>query len=259
MRLDDYCCLGRTVPELSKKYGISVCSAGYSRDLDQFVRLYPLPVFSPIRQRSIAEVELTRPGHDSRWESWRLNRELPESELVNVVGEEPTQKVMEWLIDHQSESIAKLNDEKSSLGLIKAEQWEGYFVDRDTKKEVDPCQKELFDTLDGWRENRENPFQFKINKLPYLRFKDQDGWHNLQLREWGAYAWFGKEPDKYEQIWKNYLKDPTGKDLYLLVGNMCNRRTTWLVINLFPHKQQSKEKGLFDGICSSESGAMVAS
>ncbi len=42
LHVEDFVVLGRTVPEDSKRYGKKICMAGYSPDLNQFLRVYPL-------------------------------------------------------------------------------------------------------------------------------------------------------------------------------------------------------------------------
>jgi hypothetical protein len=70
MIIEDFIMLGRTEPTQSKKHGIVVCSAGYSRELQQFVRIYPLPMrANPIRAWSQCTIPLRRPTDDNRKES----------------------------------------------------------------------------------------------------------------------------------------------------------------------------------------------
>jgi hypothetical protein len=238
MRIDDFCCLGRTVPEESKKYGRKVCMAGYSDEMRSLVRVYPLPVQNPIHARRLCVLELERSNHDNRGESWRLMRERDDAGIVSVSESAlDTARVVAWMEGHLSPSIAQLNKQRLSLGVIKPAGLRGYFRDRSIGDAVDPDQRTLFDDLD------DSFGGGVIQRAPYLRFADEAGSHDLQLREWGCYEWLRKEPDRASQLWRNLRIAEPGRDVYLVVGNMCNRRNVWLVISVF---SQASAGPLFD-------------
>lgn len=238
MRLDDYCCLGRTVPEESKKYGWKVCSAGYSAELNSFVRVYPLPMINPLRQRSVSTLELERNTQDARQESWRLRREFDDGGIVDVQTQQrPTEHVLGWLESRVAPSIAYLNERRLSLGVIRPKAMKPYFRDRESGKTDDPSQLLLFEDLD---------VAFgadAIRSAPYLRFHDEAGGHDLQVREWGCYEWLRKEPEKPWQVWENSHLTDDEREVFLFVGNMCHRRNVWLIISMFTRK---KVRGLFE-------------
>lgn len=236
MRIDDFVCLGRTVPEESKKYGRKVCMAGYSAELNSLVRVYPLPVHNPIEQRSNCVMELERNRQDGRRESWRLKREMGNEGIVNVGEKVAKATVVDWLDERAACSIAALNQSRASLGVIKPLALSWLFKQSD--EIVDPTQRTLFDDLDFHFGETATP-----RIIPYLRFADEGGEHCLQIREWGVHEWLRKEPDKAAQLWDNLRLTSPNQQPYLVIGNMCNCRTSWLVINVF---LQEKESLLFD-------------
>jgi hypothetical protein len=75
--------------------------------------------------------------------------------------------------------------------------------------------------------------------MPYVQFEDEDGPHNIQLREWGCYEWLRKEPERANQLWSNLKFDDPGHDHYFVVGNMNNRRNVWLVISTYRVKKEA--------------------
>ena len=85
MRIDDLIILGRTVPEQSKKYGIKVCSAGYSPEMRSFIRIYPLSVHGKPESREMITVDVERSKYDSRNESWALKTRDDKS-ILNSYG-----------------------------------------------------------------------------------------------------------------------------------------------------------------------------
>lgn len=68
--------------------------------------------------------------------------------------------------------------------------------------------------------------------MPYLTFKDAEGEHTLQMREWGTFQYLRKHQFQGESLDKAlHLRTP-GEQWYALVGNMAHRRNVWLVIQL---------------------------
>ncbi len=242
MRIDDWCCLGRTVPEESKKYGLKVCSVGYSAELKAFMRVYPLPLECDIKQRTICQLELARNPSDSRDESWKLTRESEDAGIVEVGTPREKEDVVVWLEKHLSPSIADLNDRRRSIGVLKlpTEALEGILRQRKTPDVSDPEQQLFFEDID------ENFGQGTISVAPYLEFRDAAGPHCIQLREWGCYEFLRKNPTKTDQLWSAMRIDKADSDVYLVVGNMSNHRKVWLVISYFVQVRSKPEKGLFD-------------
>jgi len=233
MRIDDFICLGRTVPEASTKYGVKVCMAGYSPELRQLMRVYPLPVQNPIRARHSCVMELDRNPNDSRAESWKLaDREAPIQVSPKPIEADRIASMMEPLT---SKSIDELNAARRSLGVLVARSYAGSFTPR--KGAVNPLQGTLFDVVD------QTFGAGSIDLTPYLEFDDDAGkLHRLQIREWGCYEYLRKHRHDATGLWKALGFD--GSPVLLVVGNMNNQRTAWLVIKTFRLKRDA-QLGLF--------------
>jgi hypothetical protein len=226
MRIDDFICLGRSVPEASQKYGVKVCMAGYSEELRSFLRVYPLEIGNPIRARDRCVLEVERNRLDSRDESWKLiDRSVPREAVGGDVKEA---EIVRWLLGRLSPSIRDLNERRASLGVLEIPgTCRGSF-----RRRADvPCpdQGSLFDFAD--EDHRCGAGALDI--APYLAFFDSEGrGHDLQLREWGAYEWIRNRRDRAADLWENLRLDD-GRLIYLIVGNMNNRRNVWIVIKMF--------------------------
>jgi hypothetical protein len=231
MIIDDFVCLGRTVPEESTAHGHRVCMAGYSESMRALVRVYPLPVQNPLRQRHVASLSVERNPKDCRVESWKL-RDYDRSIMEATNDEVSMGTVRKWLRNLQVDSIKELNNARKSLGVLEVNgEPQPYFQRRDEVR--DPAQMELFRFADiDPRFGAE-----ALDIAPRLRFFDKAGHpHDLQVREWGAYEWVRKHRGDAVQLWKNYrLYD--GRPTLLLIGNMNNQRTSWLIINMFKEEQ----------------------
>lgn len=237
MIIDDFVCLGRTVPEESATYGHRVCMAGYSESMRAMVRVYPLPVQNPIRQRHLATLSVERNPRDCRPESWKL-RDFGRSILATFDKEVPMSTVRRWLRGSAADSIKELNSARRSLAVLEVSDGIRPYFRR--RVDVPGDQMALFDFADN------DPRHFGARALdivPCLRFFDRAGHpHDLQIREWGAYEWIRKHRDDAAQLWRNYpIGD--GRPTLLLVGNMNNCRTSWLIINIF--KDEQSEFSLF--------------
>lgn len=252
MHIDDFVVLGRTVPEESKRYGQRICMAGYSPENNQFLRVYPLMVpvgenadTNGFRARCTYSMDLQRNPNDSRSESWRLvDEKQPTGTKWDGAIECPKQKLVELLKKRVVPSIRALNDCKLSLGVVQVEpnEWDGFTIPRDVDG-PDESHRTLFEDLE---EQGIDPNAVKF--APYIRFRDAEGEHKLQVREWGAYRLLSNPvyADTPEALWgaSGYRR---GRGLLLVVGNMCNHRSNWLIIKTFELDAPQIAPSLLDG------------
>lgn len=210
--------LGRTVPEDSKKYGKVVCSAGYSSELKQFMRIYPIQPFNAIPKWSMCCIALRRNNLDSRLESWRLK-----DESVKLSGKANKDDEFQILKKLSSPSIKVLNSEKASLGIIMPEKISFNF---DGMKIGEEYLQSLF------------PNETNEIKKPRIQFNDIDGLHNLQLRDWGSYEFLRKNPDESYKLWDALKLTDSNYEHLLFVGNHAQHRNVWLVIGIISSKKK---------------------
>lgn len=210
--------LGRTVPEQSKKHGKVVCSAGYSRELRQFMRVYPITEFNKVKRWSTCRIDLRRNPGDSRPESWRLQ----EDNKIEITGEVNRDDEFDFLKNNVSSSIAELNEKRNSLGIISPN-----------------INSYRFDNM---RVNEEYllplfPNESQTQKKPRVSFSDCDGIHDLQIRDWGSHIFLQKYSDeKHCELWDAlHFTDPTYEHLFF-VGNHNQHRNSWLVISVISRK-----------------------
>ena len=89
----------------------------------------------------------------------------------------------------------------------------------------------------------------KVKFAPYIHFADGCAEHKLLVREWGAYLLLAKDEyvDRPQMLWgaSGYR---TGRDLYLVIGNMMNHRKNWLIIKTFEVDPPDTSPSLLDGI-----------
>lgn len=234
MRVDDFVMLGRTVPEHSKKYGETVCSAGYSKELRSLLRVYPLPRNNGIKLWTQCRIPMRRPNHDNREESWRIDAQTDDAfeamRCIDVLGEARKDKEFDFLKSLAVNSIAELNEKRRSLAIVAPTHIDGYF---EQVKGVDPYwQETLFERVGEGKPD--------IN--PRLHFTLDDGEHRLQYREWGVHELIRKDRKAAERLFdvdvdRLKLTDPAWEHL-LFIGNMNTHRNNWLVINKISRKRQ---------------------
>lgn len=221
MILYDCICLGRTVPEESKKYGKKVCSIFYSPELRQLIRVYPLMIDNPCKVRTVADLDLIPNPHDSREESFKLKH--PEDGIISVHATKEQSDIRKILESKLIDSIKTLNSRRKSIGVIKSNA-AGIIKTISNQPDIDQDQKLLFDDI-------YESMSFKTKIVPYICFSDATGNHTLQIREWGTWEYIRKNDESPKEVFGGLgLSD---SEQYLIVGNMNNYRTNWLVVKTY--------------------------
>jgi hypothetical protein len=218
MIIEDFIMLGRTVPEQSKKHGLVVCSAGYSRELRSFLRVYPITMIDRVPRWSRCQIGLRRNTNDSRIESWRLQNEHD----VKVTGKAIKSEEYDLLRSMAAPSIDWLNKERRSLGIIEP--------------------KNIGWRFDGMKPNEEYlmslfPQDQEPRKKPRIMFQDEDGDHDLQIRDWGAHEFIRKQQEQNHcKLWDALKFGNREYDHLLFVGNHNQHRNSWLVISVISER-----------------------
>lgn len=235
MLLDDFVMLGTTVPEPNHDGRVFVCSAGVSREFGALVRVYPLARGGVPRRWDVFRVPLERNPQDSRRESFKIRADRSPAEhaginaaferLGTLAENERAARLAPYFVSGIAEANHRSN--RASLALIRPRdpgRVELFF--RPNEAEIPTPQLHLF-------EDRPTPVlgSKRFPFAPYLHFTDEGGEHNLQLRDWGTYELMRKHLDD-PAYYKTHLPSALhlGPTSSLLVGNMRDRRTAWLVI-----------------------------
>lgn len=246
MILEDFVMLGTTVPEPNSDGRVFVCSAGYSAELKSLVRIYPLARRSVPHRWDIHRIALERNRRDSRAESWQIagDRSTGEHADINQRFERLATirdiDRMALLRGQVVGSIKEADARRQSLAIIHPESAALEF-DHNPDSPDSP-QLALFDrpgdTPSGAR---------RFAWMPKLVFRDELGWHRLMLRDWGAFELQRKKgPDYFRQHLAGALH-LSGRSS-LLIGNMNNQRTAWLVISVLNGIREAPT--LFDALPS---------
>ncbi len=233
--IDDFVMLGTTVPEPRSDGRVFVCSAGVSGQLRTLLRVYPLARSQIPRRWHTYTVRLERPplGHDSRWESWQVagNRSQTKHHDINqVFVEQCSQPVSRdhrfGLLDKlRMDSIQESNKRRLSLAIVRPLQAPEVTWEHRPDDPLSP-QLALFDDVPP-----EVLGSARFEWIPRLRFRDGGGEHHLMIRDWGCFELMRKQGYEYaRENLPNALH--IGSDSALLVGNLNNQRSAWLVISI---------------------------
>lgn len=259
----------KTYPELSSKYGETVCTAGIRED-GTWVRLYPVPFrrLDESEQYKLydwIECRLRQHTADSRPESFRPvdARELVPVGHMDTSGQwhERRRMLLHRATVHTSlsELIRGAKNNALSLAVFRPErvvdfQWE------ETDRQWDPSklaivramasQPDLFD--DGsWSRT----FSI-VNKLPYnfyYRFEDSEGRSaRLRILEWQIGALYrnclwrakGDEEEALIKVRQKYFNSFLETDLHFFLGTTAawHRRAPnpWMIVGVapIPHVRQ---------------------
>lgn len=223
--------LGTTVPEPNSDGRIFVCSAGVSPEYRRLVRIYPLARRDVPKRWGIYRVALQRNPKDSRDESWQLSGDRrPEAheninqEFETVKKEFPHSKRADLLTRYVVGSIKEANARRLSLAIIQPDHFDLTF-DANPASAESP-QLVLFDSG-----QQDTSGAKRFAWMPRLNFHDELGWNHLMLRDWGTFELQRKHGGDY---FRQHLATALHLDQNssLLVGNMSNQRTAWLVISV---------------------------
>ncbi|MBK9181439.1 MAG: hypothetical protein IPM45_18155 [Acidimicrobiales bacterium] len=229
MILEDFVMLGKTVPEPKSDGRVFVCSAGYSDELRGLVRIYPLGRHAAPRRWSVNTVRLERNPEDHRAESWKIagDRTAGAHERINEgfesVGQLAERERPLRLKRTVVSSIAEANARRLSLAIIEPTEVELFF--EHNPDSPDSPQLRLFEAGASVVSGAKR-FPF----IPRLHFHDEDGEHQLMLRDWGCFEFMRKNGDdrRFGLVEALHLDGTVS----LLVGNLNNQRTAWLVISV---------------------------
>jgi hypothetical protein len=244
-QIDNIIILGRGVPELISDGRVTVCVAGYSREIG-FVRLYPTRIDSPLNVWNIVSVEVERNPKDSRLESWKFPDSRTGYEHINdymdVQGDLPKQCRMELVDELRSGCVSEINEKRMSLGIVKPTILKPYLA---TNQMNHKSYTPLFAFIEHANISTKKDYPFE----PRIEYKCGEDCmsrqsHDQQLLDWGCYRWMEDHPGREEQIWRNLHFGESDYLHYFLVGNQANQRTSYMVINVLRQKTKMVQMSL---------------
>lgn len=231
MILDDFVMLGKTVPEANSDGRHFVCTAGYSLELKQAIRIYPMARRNCPARWSVSRIPVERNHKDTRRESWKIrgDRRPGVHDMINGVIETVAAKISpawqrEIVNNLKASSLKAANDRHVSLCVIMPEDIPRLDLERGETAEMAP-------TPDMFGDVPDLPVAARFRWHPRLRFADTGGKHDLMLRDWGCYELMRKHGDEMALSLGEALNLTTAPPL--LCGNLNRFRNSWLVISVF--------------------------
>jgi hypothetical protein len=232
MILDDFVMLGKTVPETNGDGRQFVCTAGYSLELRQPIRIYPMARRASPPRWSVSRIPVERNPRDARPESWKIrgDRSPGAHDLINAIIQRLQEKVAPVM---QREIVAALlvpsleyaNRSRMSLCVVAPADVPRIDLERGEVAEMAPTPDMFGDTADL-------PVAARFRWHPRLQFVDAEGHrHDLMLRDWGCYELMRKHGDEMAPAIGEALNLSTAPPL--LCGNLNRFRNSWLVISVF--------------------------
>ena len=249
--INDLIILGRAVPVLLKDQRMTICTAGYSNELG-FVRVYPTYHFDNIHLWDKVSIEVKKTSADNRIESWK---KVAGSRFKKIETLKNDKEAKETLLEsiYQEVCTHDLNEERRSLAIIKPQIMNCFFkkVDGDTDDGLVTMSLMDFFTPKGTLKRKPLRVKSSFDVIPYIDYKCCDNCktkkpHSQQVLEWGGYMWIQKNPDNKDQLWDNFRIADEEWYKYFFIGNMRDKRTSWLIISILRGKKNEgirKEEG----------------
>ena len=242
LEIDDLVILGRAVPVLLKDNRRTICTAGYSEKFG-LVRVYPTYYTDNLHQWDVVSIKAEIDKRDSRDESWERDRST-QFEVAGSISQDKKNK--ETLLQSICEDICTkdLNQEKVSLAVIKPEILNFEFIEPKNTDDKGVLAQTLLDFWENKIVEKISPVKVKSDfpNIPYIDFRCGSSCkvknpHHQQVLEWGIYRWMENHPDNIDQVWDNLRLRNNDYYKYFLIGNLRDRRTTWLIISILRGKK----------------------
>jgi hypothetical protein len=232
MIVDDFVMLGKTVPEVASDGRQFVCTAGFSFELRQPIRVYPMARRNCPPRWSTSRVPLERNPNDSRRESWKIrgDRRAGAHDQINSIIEVVDKKLS---VSAQREIVALMtapslrhaNEERRSLCVLLPATVPQLALEPGETAQMAP-------TPDLFGATPDLSVAQRFRWHPRLRFTDQEGCaHDLMLRDWGCYELIRKHGEQHAHRLDEALNLSVGPPL--LCGNLNRFRNSWLIISVF--------------------------
>ena len=242
VEVDDLIILGRAVPVLLKDRRRTICTAGYSEQFG-FLRVYPTYYTDNLRRWDIVSIKIGIDRRNSREESWKRDSSS-KFEVIDSIKN--NRKGKEELLESIYEDICTkdLNENKRSLAIIKPEILKVEFAEAGTTADRGAVAQTLLDFMAQEPVKKRAPLRVKrdFQYIPYISYRcgtacKTKSPHHQQVLEWGIYRWMEKNPDNVEQVWENLRITDEDYYKYFFIGNLRDRRTTWLIISILRGKK----------------------
>ena len=254
---------GKTYPELSDKYGETVCTAGCLEDGSP-VRIYPIPfrLMDGYGQYSLYQwiTAPIRPSPDDpRPESYKINVDKidPGEKIDTDPGWMKRRQVIEkdssWHFDSVEDLQAAQQQTGQSLGMVPVGEVSRVYI----QKRSDEKEKEHYKEL---RAKRAQNNLFQDESPPHLQFQkhrirvewkcgtlgdihpDCDG-HDMTILDWGLAELARKKDPKKAKRKMETLSDVNTHELKFFLGNMLAYPKSFTIVGLwYPKREDLQER-----------------
>lgn len=232
--INDYLILGKACPDRSRKYGHAICTAGYSFERNEFIRLFPMwiQLSWKIRRWNIIRVPIESKISDYRSESYAVRDRNSRDELREKIQLVSRYKDgITFIRSHYGPCINELNNQKRSLGIVKVKEIKKcYFKEREKYTSLVP--RDLLGNAIVTKRNY--PY------VPRIVWRGEKctvkSFHDTQILDWGAYEFMrktGKDLERLKQLWLNYRLNIENREIYFFLGNVAYRPTSFMVISIY--------------------------
>lgn len=239
MIIEDFVLLGSAVPEwLQDANCQAVCTAGFSPSEDRLIRINPTAPWSVPSRWSATRVAVDRNPDDNRSESYMFpNRELNFKKYGRRLGKMSEKDRVLCLDQFIVPSIQVAKDRGWTLALVNPSDVKFHL--KTNFEEYDEQGNVVMENDNTLRSSLKAKQRYAFQ--PRVKFKDEHGSHDIQIRDWGTYELMRNYADRIAALGTHAEREAyVGNALHLngtetfLIGNMQKKilRNNWLVISV---------------------------
>ncbi|MEM2288478.1 MAG: hypothetical protein QW503_05265 [Sulfolobales archaeon] len=257
--------VAKTYPELSKKYGPIVCTAGLTEDALEWVRLYPIPYRIFLRDKGfskwdVIEVEVIKPSRDPRKESLKVVDSNNIKVLRHIDSWGERLRIITKVLDKDVESVVSSG---RSLGVIKPRVVEDFKIkprerlrdeaELEVLKKMYEAQATLLEYINRDELRSEilsDVFEddVSIEPIPWIGYKFYCGnprcrGHEMMVIDWEYQELFRKyrsEAPVRSKVYEEFLRD---RELFFIIGNTWRYRKSFMIVGVFYPPKGTKPLG----------------
>lgn len=252
--------LGQGAPNQLKDGRQSTCVCAWSFDLNDFIRIYPVPV-GWFRRWNQFDVQVEKTDTDHRENTWKIKNSKEDWKRlwkwINKYDKDfPKKDRNDFIESLPKTSISELRKNNKSFGVIKpiiedfrldqrnettSQQTTLIGISKPNEDVSDPKDLDEGYTIVNQKDYKYKPYLiYRCDFNGKIESKSNGQPFEQQITEWGCYEFMRKNSGNEENIKDNLHLFDDDWVKYLLVGNIHRSIKTYIIIDILRYKKKKE-------------------